>query len=96
MANKEINDDLSNEIDELKKKHNAVILAHNYQLPEVQEVADFRGDSLELARIAAKSQAKVIVLCGVYFMAETSSILCPAPRDSARTSTPPWAARSRG
>jgi len=69
--------ELIKKIDQLRKKHNAVILAHNYQLAEVQDIADYSGDSLELSRIAAKSDKKLIVFCGVYFMAETASILCP-------------------
>jgi quinolinate synthase len=71
------NTELAAQIQDLKTKRNAVILAHNYQLGEVQEIADFTGDSLELARKATEIDAEVIVFCGVHFMAETAAILNP-------------------
>ena len=64
-------------INELKKDRDAIIIAHNYQPDEVQAIADFTGDSLELSRIAAELDEEVIVFCGVHFMAETAAILSP-------------------
>ena len=67
-------------IEELRQKRRAIILAHNYQPPEIQEVADLTGDSLELSMKAAKTDARLIVFCGVSFMAETAAIVCPEKR----------------
>jgi quinolinate synthase len=69
--------DLQAEVRALAKERDAVILAHNYQLPEVQDVADYVGDSLGLSRQAAAADASVIAFCGVHFMAETASVLSP-------------------
>lgn len=72
--------DLKQEIRRLAQKKNAIILAHNYQLPEVQDIAHLTGDSLALSIQAASTSADIIVFCGVHFMAETAAILCPNKR----------------
>ena len=77
MTTHDATKELKEDILRLKTERNAIIIAHNYQRDEVQDIADFTGDSLELSRKAAESDADVIVFCGVDFMAESASILSP-------------------
>ena len=77
---KEYRRDITRQILDLKKARNAIILAHNYQLDEIQDIADLHGDSLGLARYATRTDSDVIVLCGVRFMAESAAILNPSKK----------------
>jgi quinolinate synthase len=85
--NEALPDDLERAILDLKEERNAVLLAHYYQEDEIQDLADFVGDSLALAQAAKRTDRDVIAFCGVHFMAETAKILTPARRCSP-TSTP--------
>ncbi len=78
---------LEESIARLKKEKKALIIAHNYQNPDVQDIADYTGDSLELSRIAAKNDADIIIFCGVYFMAESACILSPQKKVILRDSS---------
>ena len=69
--------DLVSEIERIKREKNAVVLAHYYQSGDLQDIADYVGDSLALAQWAAKTDASILVLCGVHFMGETAKIICP-------------------
>ena len=70
-------DELISEIKRLRREKNAVIMAHYYQIGDIQDIADMVGDSLALAQYAAKTEADIIVLCGIHFMGETAKILSP-------------------
>ena len=86
LSREELVAQLQGEIKTLARERNAVILAHNYERAEVQDVADYVGDSLGLSREAAKTDADVIVFCGVHFMAETAAILSPTKSATSCTS----------